>query len=140
MSRGAHQARRARRARRAIPLDLGGVLIDVGFTQFAEALNDKLQLNLHGEQWRHICLFEDRADNIDGARRAGLRTFQVNGPADVAGVLAIDLSASRDGQGNDYGNHSDGGAGDGLLIAKRSLAGCYDRRLNQTLQRDEHHG
>ena len=43
-----------------------------------------------------IFFFDDREDNVDGARAAGLSAFQVNGPAEVARILATHMSASCD--------------------------------------------
>ena len=39
-----------------------------------------------------IVFFDDRAQNVEGARRANLQAFQANSPEDVARVLDIDLS------------------------------------------------
>lgn len=48
-----------------------------------------------GVATNRIFFFDDREDNVDGARAAGLPAFQVNGPADVARILATQVSASR---------------------------------------------
>ncbi|MFT5172258.1 MAG: HAD superfamily hydrolase (TIGR01509 family) [Gammaproteobacteria bacterium] len=40
-----------------------------------------------------IFFFDDREDNVAGARAAGLPAFQVNGPADVTRILATHMPA-----------------------------------------------
>jgi FMN phosphatase YigB (HAD superfamily) len=47
-----------------------------------------------GVDAQRIFFFDDREDNVDGARAAGLQAFQVNSPAEVATVLEIELSTS----------------------------------------------